>query len=68
MTPLSLRGRLTLWYTLALIVVLGLFGAENSNAFGLAARGRAGRVGLSLIQFVVATVGHGILRVARGQG
>jgi two-component system, OmpR family, sensor kinase len=27
MTPLSLRGRLTLWYTLALLVVLCLFGA-----------------------------------------
>ena len=28
MTTLSLRARLTLWYTLALVVVLGLFGAD----------------------------------------
>ena len=28
MTPLSLRARLTLWYTLALLVVLCLFGAN----------------------------------------
>ena len=28
MTALSLRGRLTLWYTLALVVVLGLFAAD----------------------------------------
>jgi two-component system, OmpR family, sensor kinase len=27
-TPLSLRARLTVWYTLALLVVLGLFGAD----------------------------------------
>ena len=28
MTTLSLRARLTLWYTLALLVVLSLFGAN----------------------------------------
>ena len=28
MTRLSLRARLTLWYTLALLVVLALFGAD----------------------------------------
>jgi heavy metal sensor kinase len=28
MTPLSLRGRLTVWYTLALLVALSLFGAN----------------------------------------
>jgi two-component system OmpR family sensor kinase len=28
MRPLSLRARLTLWYTLALLIVLSLFGAE----------------------------------------
>ena len=28
MSPLSLRARLTLWYTLALLVVLGLFAAD----------------------------------------
>ncbi len=28
MTPLSLRGRLTLWYTLALVAALSLFGAD----------------------------------------
>ena len=28
MSTLSLRARLTLWYTLALLVVLGLFAAD----------------------------------------
>ena len=41
MTTLSLRARLTLWYTLALLVVLCLFGANvlwQQRRIGTAAR------------------------------